>query len=777
MKRTLFIILIVIYYHSIIAQTITQSINGVVTDKLTKEPLPFANIMVMGSDPLIGVTSDINGKFILENVPVGRQSIQVSMVGYQTYIFNELLVTSSRGINIEVELEPSFEELAEVVIKVRKDEPINTMTTLSSRQFTVEETERYAGGLNDPARLASAFAGVATPSVSSNGISVRGNSPNGLLWQIEGVEVPNPNHFANLTVVGGGLLTALSNQMMGNSDFLTGAFPAEYGNASSGVFDINLRTGNNKKRQYALQAGIIGVDFSTEGPVFNGGESSYLMNYRNSTMALISPLLPENTGILKYQDLAFKTHFPTHKAGTFTFWGIGALDGQEMAAADTTDWEMDADRDDSETSLYMYASGLSHNILLGANSSLQTTFAATGNGLSHQETRLDYEQNGRPQSKVDNDSWRYTLQTNLIHEFNPRHSNKTGFKYSFLGYQVDINQFQQEAEDLVKMASDKGQSGLIQFYSHSTIRPDTRLSLNVGLHSQLFLLNQKSSVEPRLGLNYQMDSKQNLGLAYGRHSRIEQLPVYFVRKNGQHPNKKLDLMKSSHFVFSYNLKINDHLRLTVEPYYQHLTDVPVGPDSYISTLNFEEELFFNQELVSEGSGRNIGLDLTLERFLNNGFYYLLTASLFDSKYTGADGIERNTRFNRNYVINALAGKEWAVGRSDNNLLSANVRLNYMGGNRKEPINTAASIAAKEVVYQETEGNMAFVSQFDDQPIVSFTVSYRKNKPNHSSIWSLQILNALSTEEFDTDFYNLKTGKTDTKFAGIMVPNLSYKIEF
>jgi len=777
MKRILIVITTIFLSQAMYAQTLTQSIFGSIKDQKTKESLPYTNIFVLGSDPVIGTTSDVDGSFALENVPVGRQNIQVSMVGYQSYIVNELLVTSSRNVNLEIELSPSYEELSEVVIKIRKDEPINTMTTLSSRQFTVEETERYAGGLNDPARLASSFAGVATPSVSSNGISVRGNSPNGLLWQIEGVEVPNPNHFANLTVVGGGLLTALSNQMMGNSDFLTGAFPAEYGNASSGVFDIKLRTGNNQKRQYAIQAGLIGVDFSTEGPFSRNKESSYLMNYRNSTMALIAPLLPDNTGVLKYQDLAFKTHFPTKKAGTFTFWGIGALDRNNMDAADTIDWEMDADRDNSKTSMYMYASGVSHRLLLGTKTSLKSSFALSGNGLSHQEDRVGYEQNSRPQSRVDNNSWRYTWQSDLNIELSRKHSNQTGFRYHFMGYHVDINQFQQESQAIESLAADMGQSGLLQFYTQSTFRPASNTTLNLGLNNQIFLLNNNYSIEPRLGLNYQLTPKQSLGIAYGRHSRIEQLPVYFVRKNGGLPNKDLDLMKSDHFVMSYHLKINDHLRLTVEPYYQHLTKVPVSPDSYISTLNFEQELFFNQVLVSEGTGRNMGLDITLERFLKNGFYYLFTASLFDSKYTGVDGITRNTRFNRNYVINALAGKEWSMGRSDNNLLSVNLRLNYLGGNRKEPINATASIDARDIIYQETEGNQAFENRFDDQPIVSFTLSYRKNRPNHSSIWSLQILNALGTEEFDTDFYNLKTGTIDTRLTSVMVPNISYKIEF
>jgi len=759
------------------SQVIKQTISGKVCDKHTQKALPFATVVVLNSDPLIGTSTDIDGNFKLEEVPVGRQNLRISMVGYETYILNELLVNSGKETRIRAELEPVSQELDEVVVKVRKDKALNTMSTLSSRQFTVEETQRYAGGMNDPARLASSFAGVATPSVSSNGISVRGNSPNGLLWQIEGVEVPNPNHFANLTVTGGGLFTAISNQMMGNSDFHTGAFPAEFGNATSGVFDIRLKTGNTSKRSYTLQAGVIGVDFATEGPFVEGGESSYLMNYRNSTMALLSPLLPDNTGVLKYQDLAFKTNFPTQKAGTFSFWGIGALDGQQMQAADSTDWQMQADRDNSSTSLYMFATGVSHSIRLGSRTFLKTSLAATGSGLSHEEDRLGYDLQERPHSDVNNDTWRYTIQSSLRHRFGQRHNNRTGFKYSHIGYKIGIDQAQPQSRELIPMARQKGHSGLLQAYTQSKINLTPRVTLNAGIHSQLFLLNENISVEPRLGLEYQINPKQSLAMAYGLHSRIEQLPVYFVEQNDQYPNKNLNLMQSAHYVLAYNIKIHDHLRLSVEPYYQHLTHVPVAPDSYLSTVNFEEELFFNENLISDGTGRNIGIDVTLERFLNKGFYYLVTASLFDSRYTGADGVERNTRFNRNYVINVLAGKEWAVGKNDNNLLSANIRLNYLGGTRKEPIDRAASRTAREAVYGETPGNLAYEKQFDDDPIVSFTLSYRINKPGHSSIWSLQVLNALGNEEFDTDYYNLQTGNMDSRYTGIMVPNLSYKIEF
>jgi hypothetical protein len=759
------------------AQTVTQSVRGKLFDNLTQAPLPYANIVVLDSDPLIGTTSDMDGNFILDRVPVGRHSIKVMMMGYENRMINELLISTGKQTMLQIGLHQTTLEMDELVVSISKDVPLNTMTTVSSRQFTVEETQRYAGGMDDPARLASSFAGVATPSLSSNGISVRGNNPQGLLWRIEGVEAPNPNHFADLTVTGGGLLTALSNQMMGNSDFYTGAFPAEYGNATSGVFDINMKTGNSSKREYTVQTGLLGVDFAAQGPVVAEKEASYLMNYRYSTMALLSPLLPNDTGILKYQDLAFKLNFPTEKAGVFSFWGVGAADGQEMVAADSADWEANFDRDDSQTSLYMFATGLSHKMVLNSSTFIKTTLSATGNGLNHKEQRLDYNLQPHPQSNVDNDTWRYSIQSSIGKHFSKTHSNQTGFKYSHLGYGIDIEQSQSEGETPVAMAQQQGRAGLLQVYSQSKITPIPRLSFNIGLHALYFALNKKSSIEPRTGVKYNFNDKHSLAFAYGLHSRIERLPVYFVNRNETHPNKELDLSKSAHYVLAYNAKLGDNLRLSIEPYYQQLTDIPVSPDSYFSTINMLNDVFFNEVLVSKGSGRNIGVDVTFERFLHNGFYYLATASLFDSKYTAADGVRRNTRFNKNYILNVLAGKEWAVGKNKNNILSANVRLNYMGGNRKEPIDRQASVIDKEAVYGEANGATAFNDRFADTPIFSFTLSYRKNKPNYSSVWSLQVLNATGTKEFSNDYYNIKTGQIENKFEGIMLPNLSYKIEF
>ncbi|TVQ08267.1 MAG: TonB-dependent receptor [Bacteroidetes bacterium] len=776
-KVTLFAFLLITTILTATSQQHTQTIRGSVYDKMNNEPLPGATIIIINSNPLVGAISDLDGNFALQQVPVGRHNLQMSMVGYESFIISELLVSTGREIVLNTGLMRHSVDLGEVVVRVNKDVPLNSMTTLSSRQFTVEETNRYAGGMDDPARLASAFAGVATPNVTSNGISVRGNSPGGLLWRIEGVEVPNPNHFANLTVVGGGVLTALSSQMMGNSDFFTGAFPAEYGNASSGVFDIRLRTGNSSRREFTMQAGVLGVDFAAEGPFMEGKQATYLMNYRYSALGLISPLLPDDAGLIKYQDFAFNTSLPTKKAGTFSVWGIGALDRQEMKAADMAEWQSDFDRDNSQTSLYMFASGLSHKWVVGSKTYISSTLSASGNGLNHEEQRLGYDMQTFPQSGVVNNSHRYGLQSSINHNFGERHTHKTGFYFSHLAYNIDIEQSVEEGAVPERVMKESGSSGLLQFFSQSKVSLGTGLTLNAGLHAQYFLLNQNYAIEPRAGLKYDINEKHSIAMGYGMHSRLEFLPVYFVEQNGIQTNKDLDLMQSTHYVLAWNVKLGEHLRMSIEPYYQSLSKVPVAPDSYISTINVDEDIFFRHVLVSEGKGRNIGVDFTLEQFLHKGMYFLLTGSVFDSRYTAADNIQRNTRFNKNYVFNGLIGKEWFVGNHNNNMLGVNLRINYMGGNRIEPIDNTASLAARDAIYGETNGELAFAKQYADMPVFSFTVSYRRNKPRHASVWSLQVLNVTGAQEFSHHYYDLKKEAIQTNFNGIVLPNLSYRVEF
>lgn len=309
-------------------QKLTQTIRGVVIDSKTNMPIEFATVRIMGSGSL-GTTTDSLGRFRIEHVLVGRCNLQASFVGYNASILNEIPVTSSKEVYLEIPLDENVHSLDEVVIhpEVRKDKPLNTMAITGGRMISMEEAGRFANGFDDPARLTTAFAGVAG-SVGTNAIAIRGNSPQFTQWRLEGVEIPNPTHFADVSGLGGGFLSALSTQVVGNSDFYNGAFPAEYSNALSGVFDMHIRNGNNQKYEHTFQLGIMGIDLASEGPISKKQGSSYIFNYRFSTTSLATG----NDINMKYQDLAFKLNFPTKRAGTFSLWGIGLIDRNKPEA-------------------------------------------------------------------------------------------------------------------------------------------------------------------------------------------------------------------------------------------------------------------------------------------------------------------------------------------------------------------------------------------------------------------------------------------------------------
>jgi hypothetical protein len=308
------------------AQDITQTIRGTVVDQESKFPLIGVNVIVTTEDStIIGTTTDLDGTYRLENVPLGRQTVSYSYISYETVVLNNIVVSSGREVIQNVEMAESAMEIDEVVVTATRSGDVrNEMATVSARSFSVEETDRYAGSRGDPPRMASNYAGVQGADDSRNDIVIRGNTPQGLLWRFEGVTIPNPNHFA-IPGTGGGPVTILNNKYMANSDFFTGAFPAEYGNGIAGVFDIRMRNGNNEQHEISGQLGFLGTELLAEGPLNKEKGSSYLVSYRYSTLQLFS-FLGINIGtdaVPQYQDAAFRFNFPQKNGGNLAFWGIG----------------------------------------------------------------------------------------------------------------------------------------------------------------------------------------------------------------------------------------------------------------------------------------------------------------------------------------------------------------------------------------------------------------------------------------------------------------------
>jgi len=763
-----------LYCNVIFSQVATQTIRGKVLDKDSKMPLFGANLVIAGSDPQIGSVTGDKGVFKFEKLPVGRYDVIVYYLGYETRTIPNLLLGSGKEIVLNIELAESVINLDEVVIndKKSKSETLNKMATVSARSFTVEETRKYAGSINDPARMASSFAGVNSSPSGNNDIIVRGNSPCGMLWRLEGIDIPNPNHFAEEGSTGGPI-SILNSATLNNSDFFTGAFPAEYGNAYSGVFDINLRNGNNQKRKYTIQAGVLGTDCTLEGPFKKGQPSSYLLNYRYSTLGLLNAVGIKIAGdaVPEFQDLTFKINVPTKNTGVFTLFGIDGI--SNVRENDDLFWnDFRTDRG---------AMGLINTYFLDEKTYLKSYVAYTGS-----KNIWTYKKPDENNSFYTKASENFIYQTgkvtaNINRKFNSRNVSKAGVTYNNMKYDLFTDRYDHEINELIKEVDETGRTGLLQSYANWKYRLNEELTLVGGLHSMYFMLNYNFTIEPRLGFKWQFKTNQAFTGGMGVHTKMESLSTYFAIHTSEdgsftQPNKNLDFTKAMHFVVGYENMLNKDLMLKLELYYQHLYNVPIEDNdtSTFSALNYSEG-YTTRKLVNEGTGRNIGLEVTLEKYFSNNYYFMVTSSLYDSKYKGQDGMIRDSRYNGNYVFNVLGGKEFRIGKPEKKrTLSISLKGCWAGGQRTTPINIAQSEIEGNTVRHE---ELAFSEQWDDFIRYDFKVSLTRNCPKATHTIELDIQNVTNRLNIAGNYYSWDTDGIETFTQLGMVPVLNYRVEF
>lgn len=778
--KFLFSVALLCSFNGVIAQGLTQTIRGTVVDKVSQTPLPGTNIVILNSDPMLGATSDADGNFKITNVPVGSHAIKVSFIGYKERTLSLVIVNSGKEVVLNIPIEEDIVQMKEVVITAtQKEKPINDMAVVSARTFSVEETRKFAAAVNDPARMVTSFAGVVQTDDGNNNVSIRGNSPYGLQWRMEGVDIPNPNHFANAGTAGGGI-SILSSQLLTNSDFMTGAFPAEYGNALSGVFDLQLRKGNNEKPEYTLQAGFLGIDVAAEGPFLKGYKGSYLINYRYSTLSILDNIgVSIGDAVTNFQDLSFNMYLPAGKWGSFSLFGFGGLSDQHLdATKDSASWDSDDDRFNNKYLSNTGAIGLKHSLILSPKTHLQSTLLFAGNEIGDKAYKLDDTYTEDLYFHEKDAHKKITFSSVLNHKFSARHSVRTGFYLNKLYYQFYLNDMNEQTLELEELLNAKGDAEMIQVFGQWNVRASERVTLNAGLHYLKLLLNNTSSLEPRASLSYMLKEGENLSLGYGLHSQIQPLGSYFAQVRNDdgsylRPNENLDLTKSHHFVLAYDNSLNDHLRLKVETYYQHLFDIPISPDenSTLALINTQGG-YETDPLVNNGIGRNYGLELTLEQFMHNNVYFVISSSLYDSKYKAADGVWRNTRYNGNYSFNITAGKEF-IGKKDR-VFGINLRTVYSGGFRDTPIDVEKSMQNNETEYVDA---LAFSEKLPDYFRTDLRLSMKRNRPNSTHTLALDIQNVSNHENIFGRYFEPLTGEVKTAYQLPLLPVLSYKVEF
>ncbi|MEZ4983024.1 MAG: TonB-dependent receptor [Saprospiraceae bacterium] len=799
MKKLLLLpLFILIALCGLVAQT--QVVKGTILDKQSEMPLIGASVVWDNGQGNIGTVTDIDGTFRLENIPVGRQAFKISYLGYLPITLPNVVVTAGKEVVLNISLEESIESLDEVVVtaSVEKDGTQNELATISARQFSLEEVNRYSGGRSDVARLAGNFAGVSTPDDSRNDIVIRGNSPTGVLWRLEGIPIPNPNHFSTFGTTGGPV-SALNHNLLRNSDFLTSAFPSEYGNALAGVFDLGFRSGNKDEHEFMVQMGAIsGLEAMAEGPMGKNG-GSYLVAGRYSFVGLASELgLPIGTNASpNYQDLAFKLDFANGKAGKFTLFGIGGLSDIDFLHDEVEEDDLFAAPDEDAFAKSRFGVvGLRHNFILDDNTYLRTVIA--GSTSQNQFTNDRYfnldtdEEEKLHVTDVDDKEYRISLSSYLNKKINARWTARVGLLIEDYIYDLntddryDLEDFDGDGvPDWQTIYQFDDNMFLLQAYAQTQYKLSSKWVVNAGLHAQYLTLNETYAVEPRLALNWNFLPGNTLNLGYGIHNQVQPLPLLLVENrdaNGNYfrSNFDLDFTRSQHFVLGYDVKLGNDWRGKAEVYYQYIDQVPVeSQPGTFSILNAGADFVFPSDkfyLVNEGTGNNYGVELTLEKFFSKGYYGLFTASIYDSNYKGSDGVERNTAFNNGYVVNILAGKEFKIGKNKRNALTLDTKLTTAGGRYYTPTDLAASQAAGFEVKDDAN---AYSEQYD--PYFRWDVKFgirlnsAKRKLSHQFYFDIQ--NVTNNQNIFAARYNRQTNSVNEVYQIGFFPDFMYRLQF
>lgn len=768
MKKGFILLLFLFIYSFILPQTSTQTIRGKIIDKESYAPIIGASVLVMGDfETPKGASTDIEGNYRINNVPVGRHKIKITYVGYYEKII-PVIVNSGKELILNIELEESMVNIKEVEIKGDENEGVkNDMALASVTSFSVEETDRYAGSRGDPARMAANFAGVQGADDSRNDIVVRGNSPLGILWRVEGIDIPNPNHFA-IAGSSGGPVSILNNKLMANSDFFTAAFPAEYGNSIAGVFDLKLRNGNNQKHEFSGQFGFLGTELMAEGPLNKENGSSYLIAYRYSTLAIFGGLgIKVGTDALpKYQDLSFKLNFPQKKGGTLSLFAISGLSDIDIVFSTeekpNPDLNIYGENDrDQFFNTGMAVVGATYIKPLKNEAYWKTTIAGA---IEEQRATHNYfNRSLTPQGFYNLD----TIYTILDYRFRQYKTSVSSFinkklsKQSALKLGINADVFFYDFHDSVLLDNQSppewnirwdhdGSAALIQPFVQMKHKFNERFVMNFGLHAQAFTQSQSISlVEPRISMRWNLDEKQTLSSGVGLHSQTQPMYTYFYQiptGNGdeeiQH-NANMDFTKSFHSVIGYSNAISRKTFLKSEVYYQYLYNIPVEttPSSF-SMVNQGSGFarFFPDSLENGGTGRNYGIELTVKHNFDKTFFAMLTGALYNSLFTGSDGVERSTDYNGNFAANFLMGKEFKVGKRGALLVGTNV--SWAGGRRHGLVDTTASAAAREVIFQDDQYNEF---RFRDYFRADLKINYRLNTKKLTHEIGLDLVNVFGIE--------------------------------
>lgn len=820
------LILLCLGVSSAFAQQPTQTVRGKVFDSESQFPLVGVKVQIFTSDSTkkCRAVTDFDGEFKIPNIPVGKHELTTTILMYDAKTIT-IEVNSGKETIVQIPMTESFIEQEAVVVTGRKKgEVINELALISSQQFSVSETDRYPGSRSDPARMASNFAGVGGADDSRNDIVIRGNSPLGVVWRVEGVDIPNPSHFS-ISGSTGGPVSILNNKILANSDFFMSAFPAEYGNSTSGVFDLKLRKGNDSKHEFTGQFGFLGTELMAEGPMSKDGKSSYLVMGRYSTLSLFSSLGIKigTDAVPTYGDGAFKLNWKLKNGGALSLFAIGGASdiaieienpgtlAEQLANGDRTEETSElygeGDRDQFFGTA-MAVTGLTYKKPLNEKTFLTATLA-----YSYEQQKSNHDFIDRTGHIIDGDSivvhnGRYDLMAyafkiskgsgffSVNHKINKKHLIKAGINVD--AYFYNMHDSVLEAGHTMDPSTHvwderwdyEGASMLVQPFVQWKWRMTEKMAFTAGIHNQFFSFigNDKinmSIAEPRIGWKLKMKNGQAISAGAGMHSMTQPMYTYLYHQedaDGEkvYENMNMDFSRSLHTGVGYEKAFKKSLNLKMEAYYQHLYNIPVtvAPSAF-SLINMGSgfQRFFPQDLQNTGTGTNYGAEITLQKYFDKSFFFMFSGTVFNSTYVASDNIERSTSYNGNYVFNLLAGKEWKVGEKQS--ISLGFKATVAGGKLYGTVDTAATNTFQELIYLDEGFNSR---QFPVYYRIDAKINWKFNAKKVTHEIGLDLVNVTARQNllglsYAPNLFDSSAEPVVERYQLGFLPLFYYKIDF
>lgn len=761
----LFAILSIILLNGAMAQT--GVIKGRIIDAVSNEPIPFANVVVEGT--INGTASDLEGKFELTKVTPGFTNISVSSLGYKSQTYRDIQVTNAKAAYVEVALEPSARDIGEVVIQAS---PFNKTeeSPISLRTVGIAEIERNPGGNRDISNVLKSFPGVASTPAFRNDIIIRGGAPNENRFFLDGIEVPVINHFQTQGA-SGGPVGIINVNLIKEVNFLSGAFPANRGNALSSVLEFNQVDGSSDKWKYRFALGSSDAGITAQGPV--GKKTTFIGSFRASYLqflfqALRLPFLPT------YYDYQMKWKIKFDRKNELSIIGLGAIDRFRLNLKD------------NETELQHYQLSI-----LPVNNQWNYTiglayrhFGDKGNHLLvASRNMLD----NRAFKHVDNDVTKpktqdfvsREIENKLRYEYTARvgtwkFSGGAGFEYA--RYTVStFNRFNTTTGvDSIRSSSalDLYIGSLFGQVSKTFFKE--RLALSLGLRTDLNSYNQSmanplNQLSPRFSASVKVKEWFNINANIGRYYQRPQYTVMGFRdNNGVLVNKENNIkyIRSDHVVAGLEFIPTKSTRVTVEGFYKWYANYPFGLRDSISLANQGANfgVVGNVPVDSRGKGRAYGAELLVQQKLYKGFYGILAYTFVVSEFTDKNGNYVPSSWDNRHILTLTAGykikRNWEVG----------ARWRFVAGQPFTPIDTALSVIIP--VFDAVGFGIQDTERLNTQRSSSFhQLDIRVDKTFFFKKWSLNLyLDIQNVYNFRFKGQDFLTIERDAAGNGIPDPN-------